>query len=167
MQVAPVFSRSMKYVAVLALFFLGAAGARADQAAAAQDATGWWLDATGKAGILIAPCGSGQLCGNIEWLRTPLDAQGKPKTDIHNPDESLRPRLLCGLQILGNFTQDDDGSWKGGWIYDPSTGKTYKSIMHVAADGTLRVRGYIGIPMIGRSEIMTRPAMQLQHCAAG
>jgi uncharacterized protein (DUF2147 family) len=166
MQVAPYFSRSLKYIAVLALVFLGTAAARADQPGAGQDVAGWWVTADGKAAVVIAPC-DGQLCGSIEWLRQPLDSAGKPKTDIHNPDASLRPRLLCGLTILGNFTQDGGGGWKGGWIYDPASGNTYKSIMHVADDGRLHVRGYVGIPMLGRSEIMTRPATKLQHCVVG
>jgi uncharacterized protein (DUF2147 family) len=147
--------------AVLAISTLLGASARAE-----QSPQGWWLDATGKAGILIAPCGS-QLCGKIEWLRQPLDSAGKPKTDIHNPDVSLRPRLVCGLTMLGNFVPDNSGGYTGGWIYDPSSGNTYKSNMHVADDGTLHVRGYVGVPLFGRSEIMTRPGTPLTPCAPG
>jgi uncharacterized protein (DUF2147 family) len=146
---------------VIALSCLGVSAARA-----AQSPEGWWLDSSGKAGILIAPCGA-QLCGHIEWLRTPLNAAGQPKTDIHNPNAALRPRLLCGLAMLGGFSSDGAGGWQGGWIYDPETGNTYKSIMHVAADGSLRVRGYIGFPLLGRSEIMTRLATPPRPCAAG
>ena len=128
--------------------------------------TGWWMDQSGKAGIEISPCGA-DLCGRIEWLRAPLDSAGKPKTDIHNSNEALRGRKLCGMQILGNFVPDEDGGWKGGWIYDPQGGKTYHSVMHVAADGTLHVRGYVGIPLLGRSEVWTRPPTPLTPCTGG
>lgn len=133
---------------------------------AAQTPQGWWLDATGKAGVYISACGV-NLCGRIEWLRAPLDKAGRAKTDIHNPSPALRSRPLCGLTILGGFVPDATGGWRGGWIYDPSTGNTYRSILHVAADGTLRVRGYVGVPLLGRSEIMTRPAQPLVSCGPG
>jgi len=64
-------------------------------AAHAQSLTGWWLDQSGRAGILISPCGGSTLCGSIDWLRTPLNAVGQKKTDIHNTNAALRPRLLC------------------------------------------------------------------------
>src|ERR1700757_960314 len=106
---------------LLVLVWSGLSVARAD-----ETPQGWWLDATGKAGVLISPCGA-QLCGRIEWLRVPLDSAGKPKTDIHNPDAALRARLVCGLTMMGGFVPDGDGGWHGGWIYDPSSGNTYKS----------------------------------------
>ena len=156
------FERRMKKIfsgLALAACIVWAGAARAQS----QDVQGWWMDRAGKAGIYIAPCG-GQLCGKIEWLRVPLDKAGKPKTDIHNNDPALRPRLLCGLQILGNFTPGDDGRWRGGWIYDPESGNTYKSVMHVGDDGKLHVRGYIGITLIGRSTVWTKPATPLTPC---
>ncbi len=146
---------------VLTFMFGAVSAAKAD-----TSPEGWWVTADGKAGILITPCG-GQLCGNVEWLRVPLNAEGKPKTDIHNPDAALRSRPDCGLPILGGFTQDSDGSWHGGWIYDGESGNTYKSNMHVGDDGRLHVRGYIGISLLGRTEIMTRPATPLQPCTPG
>jgi uncharacterized protein (DUF2147 family) len=146
---------------------LPTASAWAQTAPAAQAATGptgWWIDGSGKAGILIAPCGA-DLCGKIEWLRNPLNPQGQKKTDVHNPNPALQGRLLCGLPILGNFTQTGPASWGGGWIYDPEGGKTYKSQMKLPGNGTLAVRGYIGIPLLGRSESWTRPAAPLTPCA--
>ncbi len=133
------------------------------QAAPGSTPLGWWLEQTGRAGILIAPCGA-QLCGHIEWLNQPLTPQGQVKTDIHNPDSGLHGRPICGLPVIWGFVPDNGGGWSGGWIYDPDAGKTYKSVMHVQADGSLRVRGYIGIPLIGRSEVWTRPPAPLTPC---
>ena len=145
----------------LALPCLGLSAARADQGPG-----GWWLKSDGKGAIVIAPCGAA-LCGYVEWLRTPLDAQGKPKTDIHNPDAALQSRPLCGLPMMGGMVPDGSGGWQGGWVYDPDVGKTYKAVMHVAPDGTLRLRGYIGLPLLGRSAIMTRLAASPTPCAPG
>ncbi len=156
---------STKSVAVLFICLTALACLCLMPPARAQTAPqGWWLDQTGRAGILIAPCGS-QLCGHIEWLKTPLDAQNKPKTDIHNPLIALQSRPLCGLTLLGGFTADGSGGWTGGWVYDPEAGKTYKGEMHVAADGTLHLRGYIGIPMLGRTAVWTRPPTTPTQCS--
>lgn len=155
------FMRSAKFLFILLGFAWFAAPAAAQTQTGPQ---GWWLDQDGKAGILISPCGDA-LCGKIEWLRAPLDAAGKAKTDIHNKDAALQNRQLCGLQILGNFVPDNDGGWKGGWIYDPESGNTYKSVMHIADDGTLHVRGYIGVPLLGRSATWTRINAAPTPCA--
>lgn len=133
------------------------------QTTAPANIAGWWMDPAGDAAVMIAACGQ-QLCGHVEWLRTPRDADGKPKTDIHNNNAALRTRLVCGLPMLGGFSPDGQGAWQGGWIYDPKKGATYKATMRVAADGTLHMHGYIGVPLFGRTEIMTRPAQPLQEC---
>ncbi len=162
MQATP-FTRLIACAAVLALASFG--GTSTVRAQTTNQAVyGWWLTTDGKAAINIAPCGT-QLCGKVEWLKEPLDPNtGKPKTDIHNPDATLRPRQVCDLTMLGNFTPNADGSWGGGWIYDPDSGNTYKSNMHVGDDGKLHVRGFIGVPLFGRSEVMTRPVAPLTPC---
>jgi uncharacterized protein (DUF2147 family) len=124
---------------------------------------GWWLDQSGRAGILIAPCGSA-LCGSIGWLKPPAPGTNPAKTDIHNPDASLQSRPLCGLTMLGGFVPDGSGGWTGGWIYDPELGKMYKSNMHVAANGNLDIRGYIGIPMLGRTAVWRKLPAAPPHC---
>lgn len=134
-------------------------------AVAAPDAgpTGLWVVEDGKGAIDIEPCGD-KLCGNLAWLKNPLNDQGKPKTDIHNDDASLRARPLCGLPILWGFGPDGDKAWSGGNIYDAEHGETYRSNMHLQDDGTLRVRGYVGISLLGKTQVWTRPSGTLPHC---
>ena len=48
-------------------------------------------------------------------------------------------------------------SGKSGDIYDPESGKTYSSFfIHLKDKNTLKVRGYVGISLLGRTEIWTR-----------
>ncbi len=154
-------SAKLMLSALAALAWLSVAPSAHAQAAP----QGAWLDQTKRAEILIAPCGAA-LCGSIVWLKPPAPGTNPPTTDIHNPDVSLQNRPLCGLTMLGGFVPDGSGGWTNGWIYDPEKGKTYKSVIHVAADGSLKLRGYIGIPMLGRTEIWTRPPAALPHCTA-
>ena len=46
--------------------------------------------------------------------------------------------------------------WAGGMIYDPNSGNTYKGTMRLVDRNTLKLRGYIGISLFGRSDTWTR-----------
>ena len=76
--------------------------------------------------------------------------------DENNPDPALRDRPLLGLTIMTGFRFQGDGTWTDGRIYDPNNGKTYRCKMKLATDGTLKVRGYVGISWFGRTETWTR-----------
>jgi uncharacterized protein (DUF2147 family) len=106
--------------------------------------------------------------GKIVWLEKPVynedDEQGmagQKKVDRENPDATLRQRPILGLEIMSGFVYDGDGKWKKGIIYAPDDGKTYKCKMSLSEEGVLKVRGYVGISMLGRTEEWTKvPAAQ-------
>lgn len=75
---------------------------------------------------------------------------GDPRVDWHNPDQALRSRGLEQLLIGEGFTLDGD-ELTGGRIYDPGSGNSYKSTLTLMPDGLLRVRGFIGISLLGRT----------------
>jgi uncharacterized protein (DUF2147 family) len=127
---------------------------------------GVWLTPPGKedgqARIKITE-NNGKYEGEIIWLEIPIypanDEQGmagQSKVDRENPDESLQKRPIIGLQIMHDFEYAGDGKWKGGTIYAPDEGKTYKCKLTLQDDGTLKVRGYIGVSLLGRTEVWTR-----------
>ena len=124
--------------------------------AASAGIEGEWLSAPGDARIRIAPCGE-KLCGTIVWLLEPLDDDGGPVLDLENPDESLRRREVLGLRILSDVDGKPNrkGAWKGGRIYDPNNGKTYRCTISLDGKGNLKLRGFIGISLLGRTEIWT------------
>ena len=95
--------------------------------------------------------------GKIYWLKEPNDKDGKPKTDKENPDNKLQSRPILGMIMLKDFVYDEDYVWKGGEIYDAKSGKTYSCKITMKDNGrTLKVRGYIGISLIGRNDVWTR-----------
>ncbi|MBS7564657.1 DUF2147 domain-containing protein [Mucilaginibacter sp. Bleaf8] len=119
----------------------------------ADDILGRWVNSSGEGQIQIYKKGS-EYFGKLSWIKLPNDEAGKPKTDKKNPDPALRSRPILGLEILKDFTFDDD-TYEGGTIYDPKSGKTYSCKMTL--DGTrLKMRGYIGVSLLGRTEIWTR-----------
>src|SRR3569623_1028231 len=108
-------------------------------AASAQSIQGLWLNDDHKGLVRIAPCGR-YLCGTIEKVLN--KDPNAPKTDIHNPDPTLRSRPIVGMPVLTGFSCSG-GSWKGGRAYDPESGKSYKSYLELNPDGSLKVSGCI------------------------
>jgi uncharacterized protein (DUF2147 family) len=112
----------------------------AGPALASQPATGRWITAEKDAVILIAPCGKA-VCGTIERFLVP-PPQGLDQRDVNNPEPALRKRRLLGLPILTEFTADGD-VWRGR-IYDPKSGKSYRSVIRRKGANVLEVKGCIG-----------------------
>lgn len=136
----------------------------AAQAQNAEAAFGTWLVENKNAIVQISPCGD-KACGNIVWLAAPRDEAGAPKLDFRNEDANLRSRPICGMAMIGDFTRGSDGRWSDGFIYNPEEGKTYKSTMHVREDGSLYVRGYVGVSLFGKSQVWTRVADNQGGCS--
>ena len=133
----------------------------------AQSATGLWLTESGKAAVEISDCGGGLLCGKIAWLKEPIDEAGKPRVDKNNPAAELKSQKLCGLLMVGNFKQTAKPTeWDGGFIYNPEDGKTYSSEMELKSADVLGVRGYVGIPLFGKSQTWTRLPTDHPRCKA-
>lgn len=56
-----------------------------------------------------------------------------------------------GMNILTGLSKDGD-EWNGGKILDPENGKTYKCYITLEDKNKLKLRGYIGFSLIGRTE---------------
>jgi uncharacterized protein (DUF2147 family) len=150
--------------AALVAALLAAAGTAGAAEAGADAVLGTWLteagDQGGRARVEIRRRGD-RFVGTIVSLEEPSfeaghPRAGKPKVDLENPDPALRERPIVGLAILDGFTYDGDGTWSGGTIYDPANGKTYKAKMSLEGRDTLDVRGYVGVPLFGRTTTWKR-----------
>lgn len=107
---------------------------------AAKPVEGRWLTEERDAVITIGDCGK-SLCGRItKFLVTP--PQGADQRDVNNRNPELRSRKLLGMPVLTGFTEDGD-EWRGE-IYDPKSGKTYRSIIRKKNAATLEVKGCLG-----------------------
>ena len=116
---------------------------------------GRWINPSGEGQIQIYKKGS-LYFGKLAWIKTPNDeTTGKPKTDIKNPNPSLQSRPILGLELLKDFTFDGDDTYENGTIYDPKSGKTYSCKMTLNGS-KLKIRGYIGISLLGRTEVWSR-----------
>lgn len=70
-----------------------------------------------------------------------------------------RNQRLIGLVILEKLkrSQENKAFWDKGEILDPKSGKVYHSNLSVSNSGNhLNVRGYLGVPLFGRTQTWTR-----------
>ena len=110
---------------------------------------GEWLTAA-KDGKVQIYKSVNKFFGKISWGNR---TNGK---DTNNPDPKLRDQNLIGLVILKDFAFNGKDKWEDGTIYDPNNGKTYSCVIRLKDEKTLEVRGYIGISLLGRTEVWTR-----------
>ena len=126
-----------------------------------SDILGTWKTERDESQVEIFMCGE-KICGKIISLKNPKytdsnDGQvGTPIIDRKNPDPALRSRPVLGLRILEGFTAEGYNTWGNGTCYDPKSGNTYRGKIHQAAPDRLELRGYIGIPLFGRTSVWTR-----------
>jgi len=141
----------MKHLSLLLLFVAFSISAYTQD----KDAIlGKWINSTGEAHVMIYKR-SDKYFGKIVWIKDQKGTEGTTKTDLKNPDPALRKQPILGMEILKNFVYEN-GKWTNGTIYDPKSGKTYSCNMSIKDNGNLSMRGYIGISLIGRSEIWKR-----------
>ena len=126
------------------LCLAASAGALAQSA----DVAGVWTTEHRDAKIRIAACGPA-LCGTIVGLAQPLDADGRAKTDVNNPDPARRARPLVGLTILtglapagGTGGGASGGSWRG-VIYNADDGRDYEVSVRLLDARRAAIRGCI------------------------
>ncbi len=122
----------------------------------AQRITGVWFSGEKNSKIEITQDENGLFVGHIIWLEEPNTKDGKPKTDLKNPEVKLQNKPMVGLQVISELKYDGKDKYSNGKIYDPQAGKTYSVRAEILNNSTLSLRGYIGIPLAGRTDTWTR-----------
>lgn len=90
----------------------------------------------------------------IIWLDTPHDECGEPLFDINNPNPELRNVRVDSVVLIWGVKYDEKHKmWRGGKVYDPQEGRVYDVQLSFDTPDILRVRGFVGTPMIGKDLI--------------
>jgi uncharacterized protein (DUF2147 family) len=127
-------TKTFYMAALFALFIYGSAGVERAEASAAD---GTWL--IHDLALNIYDCGN-LVCGKIVWI-------GDPKK---------RTPGKCGKVIVWGLARSGPSEWSGGHIYDTEKDATYNLSAELTPRDTLNARIYKGIPLFGKTEILTR-----------
>lgn len=112
-------------------------------------------DVSGKPKALIRITEeNGVVQGKIEKLFRAAGEEQNPVCDKCTDARKNQP--IIGMVFMSGLKKDGH-EYNGGEILDPDNGKVYKSKLKVADGGKkLEVRGYIGVPLLGRSQTWLR-----------
>jgi len=126
----------------------------AQTSAASDGIAGVWITDDGD-GLIEFRLQDSQPIGYIAGSISDPERTEPERYDDNNPNPILRERPLHGLAVFTNLRASRGNKWKGR-VYDPNTGKTYKCTITLVDASTLKVRGYLGIPILGRTQVWTR-----------
>lgn len=109
-------------------------------------------DETGKAiSVVEIYEKNGKIYGKVVDILNPKD---KSKTCVNCSGEDKNKPLL-GLVVIKGLTKEGD-EYTNGKILDPKHGKLYKCYISCEGPDKLKVRGYIGVSLIGRTQYWHR-----------
>ncbi len=120
-----------------------------------QNVLGKWKtidDVTGKEKSIIEIYQeNGKIYAKVIQILTP----GKENKRCTECEGANKDKPILGMVVINGLSQDDD-EWNGGTILDPNNGKTYKCYITLESENKLKVRGYIGFSLIGRTQYWYR-----------
>ena len=116
---------------------------------------GRWMTEDGQGVVALQPCGAA-ICGTVEGIAK-FQPNGAPPVDFEG-------RSRCHLPIISDLVVEEPGVWAG-HITNPDDGKVYSIHISIDPQGKMRMRGYIGIPLLGRTTVWTRyPGKLMPDC---
>lgn len=80
--------------------------------------------------------------------------------DTENPNPKLRSRPWLGMVVLNNLGFNGKDEWNGGTVYDPNSGRTYRTVVRMASPNAIIVRGFWGIEFLGKNMRFNRVAIK-------
>ncbi len=122
----------------------------------AQDVFGKWKTIDDKSGevksIVSIYKENGKVYGKIVEV---LDPKAPEDAKCKNCTGENKDKPLVGLVFIKDLEKDGD-EYNDGIVLDPETGKEYKCYIELEKADTLKVRGYIGFSLLGRTQYWQR-----------
>lgn len=97
----------------------------------------------------------GKLVGKVEKIFPKSGEPAEPVCELCAGEMKNKP--VIGLEIMKNLKKKNETEWIDGEITDPENGKTYSCKIELIENGQkLKVRGYLGFSLIGRTQVWER-----------
>jgi uncharacterized protein (DUF2147 family) len=96
-----------------------------------------------------------QVEGKIYAKIDRLLKKGDENKICENCEGANKNKPLKGMMIINGLTKDGN-EWNGAKILDPKTGNEYKCYITLEKPEKLKVRGYLGFALLGRTQYWYR-----------
>jgi uncharacterized protein (DUF2147 family) len=106
----------------------------------------------------------GMLCGDILVILNENTKQKNPLC-VKCPDDRKNQPVI-GMQLIRGLTQSGK-VWSGGTVVDPHTGKIYRCYLELIEPNKLKIRGYVGFSIFGRTQYWHRHSGALDAAGLG
>jgi uncharacterized protein (DUF2147 family) len=116
----------------------------------AEAIVGEWLTEDKKGHVRVTKQNDGTYIGILTWA-----APAAPPKDVNNKDPKLRDRPMLGIVLMWHLRYDD-GEYVDGYIYNPENGDTYTMKAELLSRDSLKLRGYVGVPLFGETQTWSR-----------
>ena len=73
-------------------------------------------------------------------------------THCNECEGDLKDKPIEGMKILWGLEKDSETLYEDGEILDPKSGKIYSCFIELESADKLKVRGYLGISLLGRTQ---------------
>ena len=141
----------MKLVRNLILFFALCCGT----AVSAQDVYGKWKTIDDRTGVEKSIVEIYKRDGKVYGKVVEILVEGRQDAKCKNCEGEDEDKPIMGLEIIRGLEKDGD-EYNSGKILDPESGKLYKCYIELEERDKLKVRGYIGFSLIGRTQYWYR-----------
>ncbi|WP_405566738.1 DUF2147 domain-containing protein [Polaribacter sp. Asnod6-C07] len=106
--------------------------------------------------------------GKVDSVIEMYEKNGKAYAKILKITDPNRQKAICekceganknkpilGLEILTGLEKNEE-EWSGGEILDPRNGKIYKCYIKLVKPDKLKIRGYLGVSLFGKTKYWQR-----------
>lgn len=123
----------------------------------------WWTEGN-EGRVKFARYNDGTYRGTTTCCEHKNDPKN-PGIDKENPNPALRTRSTLGIVLIWGL-KFDGGEWVDGHVYNPRDGKTYRMKVSKVDHDTIKIRGYMGIELLGQTQVWKRARLDAIKPAA-
>lgn len=121
----------------------------------AQSVIGKWKTIDDETGVAKSIVEIYQANGKVYGKVIQILEKGKEDKVCEECKGDKKNKPIKGMVIIDGLSKNDD-EWDGGKILDPKSGKEYKCVISLENENKLKVRGYVGFSLLGRTQYWTR-----------
>ncbi|MEL6671581.1 MAG: DUF2147 domain-containing protein [Bacteroidota bacterium] len=126
----------------------------------AQSVLGKWKtidDETGDVKSIVELYMVGEkVHGKVVQLFRKPDEDPDPVCDECDDDDPRYNKKVLGMEILTGLEKESNEEWEDGDILDPKNGSVYSCYIELVEPDKLKVRGYLGVSLLGRTQYWYR-----------